>query len=102
MGTVEKAGVLPGADAAATAALVLSTLFSLAVAYAYVLSLSEALDPPGWARVLGLLWLPVGLAGVPIGYYWSRGGAREGRAELAVVVALVAALAFVVLVVALG
>ncbi|MDT0183544.1 hypothetical protein Q9S36_25475 [Microbacterium sp. ARD31] len=80
----------------------LSTVFTLAVAYAYALSLGDGIGPPDWARVLGLVWLPVGLVGVPVGYYWSRGSARQGRAELGVVLALVAVLAFVVLVVALG
>lgn len=95
-------GVLPGAVTAGTVTLVLGTLFALAVAYAYVLSLGSDVNPPDWARVAGLVWLPVGLAGVPIGYYWSRGGARERWAELGVVIALAAALAFVVLVVVWG
>lgn len=102
MRTLEKPGVLPGAAVAGTVTLVLGTLFTLAVVYAYALSLEGGVDPPDWARVVGLLWLPVGLAGVPIGWYWSRGGTRENRSELGVVVALVGALAFVVLVVALG
>jgi hypothetical protein len=90
-------GVLPGAAAAGTITLVLGILFALAVGYTYVLSLSS-LDPPDGARVAGLLWLPVGLAGVPIGYYWARGGPHERRAEIGLVAALVAALSFVVLV----
>ncbi len=102
MRTVGRAGVLPGAATAGTVTLVLGTLFTLAVAYAYALSLGGGLDAPDWARVLGLVWLPVGIAGVPIGYFWSRGAAHQGRAELGLVVALVGALAFVVLVVALG
>ena len=102
MRTLEKRGVLPGAAVAGTVTLVLGTLFTLAVAYAYALSLEGGLDPPDWARVVGLVWLPVGLLGVPIGWNWSRGGAHEDRAEIGVVVALVGALAFVVLVVALG
>lgn len=102
MRTLEKKSVLPGAAVAGTITLVLGILFALAVGYAYVLSLAETVNPPDWARVVGLLWLPVGLAGVPVGYYWARGGPREPRAELGLVVALAAALAFVVLVVVWG
>ena len=93
---------LPGAAVAGNITLVLGVLFALAVAYAYALSLGDSVNPPDWARVVGLVWLPVGLAGVPVGYYWARGGPREPRAELGLVVALAAALAFVVLVVVLG
>lgn len=93
---------LPGAAVAGHVTLVLGVLFALAVAYAYALSIGDGIDPPDWARVAGLLWLPVGLAGVPVGYYWARGGPREPRAELGLVLALAAALAFVVLVVILG
>jgi hypothetical protein len=94
--------VLRGAAVAGNVTLVLGVLFALAVAYAYALSLGDSVNPPDWARVVGLVWLPVGLAGVPVGYYWARGGPREPRAELGLVVALAAALAFVVLVVVLG
>lgn len=94
--------VLPGAAVAGSVTLVLGVLFALAVAYAYALSLGDSVNPPDWARVVGLVWLPVGLAGVPVGYYWARGGPREPRAELGLVVALAAALAFVVLVVVWG
>jgi precorrin-8X/cobalt-precorrin-8 methylmutase len=45
---------------------------------------------------------PAAIVGVPVGSYWSRGGPREPRAELGLVLALAAALAFVVLVVVLG
>jgi hypothetical protein len=48
------------------------------------------------------VWLPVGLAGVPIGYYWSRDGDRQRLAEVGVALALVGAVALVALVVALG
>lgn len=102
MRALEKKGVLPGAAVAGTITLVLGVLFALAVVYTYVLSLADAVNPPDWARVVGLVWLPVGLAGVPVGYYWARGGPREPRAELGLVVALAAALAFVVLVVVWG
>lgn len=95
-------GILPGAAVAGNVTLVLGTLFALAVGYAYLLSLAETVNPPDWARVVGLLWLPVGLVGVPVGYSWARGGPREPRAELGLVVALAAVLAFVVLVVVWG
>lgn len=93
---------LPGASVAGSVTLVLGVAFALAVAYAYVLSIANGFDPPDWARVAGLVWLPVGLLGVPIGYYWARGGPRESRAELGLVLSLASALAFVVLVLVLG
>ena len=102
MRTLEKRGVLPGADVAGTVTLVLGVLFALAVAYAYVLSLADGVNPPDWARVAGLVWLPVGLAGVPVGYYWSRDGHRLRLAELGVALALAGAAAFVALLVAVG
>jgi hypothetical protein len=102
MKTLERRGVLPGAGIAGTVTLVLGVLFALAVAYTYVLSLASGVNPPDWARVVGLVWLPVGLAGVPIGYYWSRDGDRQHLAEVGLALALVGAVAFVGLVVAVG
>lgn len=93
---------LPGAGAAGNVTLVLGVAFALAVGYACLLSISDGFDPPDWARVAGLIWLPVGLLGVPIGYYWARRGPREARAELGLVVSLAAALVFIVLVLVLG
>ena len=102
MRTLEEKDVLPGADVAATITLVLGSLFTLAVAFTYALSLGSGIDPPDWVRVVGLVWLPIGLAGVPIGFYWARGGTRRGRADVGAAIALVGAVAFIALVVALG
>lgn len=102
MKTLERRGVLPDAGIAGTVTLVLGVLFALAVAYTYVLSLASGVNPPDWARVVGLVWLPVGLAGVPIGYYWSRDGDRRHLAEVGLALALVGAVALVGLVVAVG
>lgn len=101
MKTLERR-VLPNAGIAGTVTLVLGVLFALAVAYTYVLSLASGVNPPDWARVVGLVWLPVGLAGVPIGYYWSRDGDRQHLAEVGLALALVGAVALVGLVVAVG
>ena len=102
MRTLDKRGVLPGAAVAGTVTLALGVLFVLAVAYTYLLSLDSGVNPPDWARAVGLVWLPVGLAGVPIGYYWARGGVRQHHAELGAAIALVGVVAFVALVVAVG
>jgi hypothetical protein len=102
MRTLERRGVLSGSDIAGPLTLVLGVLFTLAVAFTYVLSLADGMNPPDWVRVVGLVWLPVGLAGVPIGYYWSRDGDRHRLAEVGVALALGGAVAFVALVVALG
>jgi hypothetical protein len=102
MRTLERRDTLPGAGVAGTITLVLGVLFTLAVAFAYVLSLADGVNPPDWVRVVGLVWLPVGLAGVPIGYYWSRDGDRQRLAEVGVALALVGAVVLVALVVAMG
>jgi hypothetical protein len=102
MRTLERRDTLPGAGVAGTVTLVLGVLFTLAVVFTYVLSLADGVNPPDWVRVVGLVWLPVGLAGVPIGYYWSRDGDRKRLAEVGVALAVVGAVAFVGLVVALG
>ncbi|GAB3025802.1 hypothetical protein GCM10011376_12040 [Nocardioides flavus (ex Wang et al. 2016)] len=102
MRTLEKRDVLPGADVAAPVTLALGVLFALAVAFAYVLSLADGVNPPDWVRVVGLVWLPLGMAGVPIGYYWSRGGAQRRLAEVGLALGVVGAVAFAALVIAVG
>jgi protein-S-isoprenylcysteine O-methyltransferase Ste14 len=87
---------------AGTITLVLGILFSAAVAFAFPLSLSDTFNPPDWVRLLGLVWLPIGLAGVPTGYVLARDGSGRERARLGVVVALVGLLAFAGLVIAVG
>jgi hypothetical protein len=93
---------LHGSARAGTVTLALGVLFSAAVAFAYVLSLSESFNPPDWVRFVGLVWLPVGLGGVPISYAVARTTEGRDRALVGVLVALVGLVAFVGLVVALG
>jgi hypothetical protein len=93
---------LPGAAVAGNVTLVLGVLFALAVPYAWALGRGDLIDPPSWARVAGLLWIPVGLVGAPVGYHRARGGPREGRAELGLVLTLAAALASLVFLVIWG
>ena len=87
---------------AGTITLALGVLFTAAVAFAYVLSLSDSFNPPDWVRFLGLVWLPIGLGGVPIGYAVGRHGPGHDDATVGALVALVGLVAFVGLVVALG
>ena len=87
---------------AGTTTLVLGVLFAAAVLFTYVLSLSESFNPPDWLRVVGLVWLPIGLAGVPIAYYLARTGEGRARGRLGLLVGVVALVAFVALVIALG
>ena len=63
-----------GSTTAGSVTLALGVLFTAAVAYAYVLSLSAAFNPPIWVRVIGLVWLPIGFGGVPIAYNLARTG----------------------------
>lgn len=87
---------------AGTLTLVLGVLFAAAVGFTYVLSLSDLVNPPTWVRAIGLVWLPIGLAGTPIGYALARTGEGRGRGRVGVAVALIAAAAFIALVIALG
>jgi hypothetical protein len=87
---------------AGTVTLVSALLFSAAVAYTYVLSLSETFNPPSWVRAAGLVWLPLGLAGTSLGYAIARTGEGRTLGRIGVLVALVGLAAFVGLVVALG
>jgi hypothetical protein len=56
---------------------VLGALGLGALVYAWALS-QPGFDPPHWARVAGLVWLPVGLIGAPLaGAAGLRGPARS-------------------------
>ena len=87
---------------AGTVALVLGILFVVATAVAYVLSLSDLVDPPNWVRAMGLVWLPVGLIGVPVAYAGARTGAGRYRGRAGVVLLLAGVLGFVVLEILVG
>jgi Na+/serine symporter len=87
---------------AGTIAVVLGLVFLAATAYTYALSLGEAFNPPQWARVLGLMWLPVGLVGTPVAYSLARSGAGRDRGRAGLLLVLVGVVAFVALVVAVG
>lgn len=87
---------------AGSVTLALGMLFAAAVAYTYVLSLSDTFNPPNWVRVVGLVWLPIGLGGVPIAYYLARTGEGRRRGRLGALIALVGLAAFVALVIAIG
>ena len=91
-----------GSTAAGSVTLALGILFTLAVAFTYGLSLSDTFNPPDWVRVVGLVWLPIGFGGVPIAYYFARGGEDRDRGRLGVLIGLVGLAAFATLVVAIG
>jgi hypothetical protein len=82
--------------------LVLGSLFAAAVLFTYVLSISDAFNPPDWVRVIGLVWLPIGVVGIPTAYDLARQGEGRTQARVGVVVALVGLVALIALVVALG
>lgn len=87
---------------AGTLTLTLAVLFAAATAYTYLLSLVDGFDPPDWLRLAGLIWLPIGVVGIPVSYALARNGPGQDRARTGLVVALVAAVAFVVLQFAAG
>lgn len=91
-----------GTGLAGTITLALGILFTAAVAFSFPLSLSESFNPPDWVRGTGLVWLPIGSAGVPIGYVIARNGPGRARARLGVIIALVGLVAFSALVIAIG
>ena len=93
-----------GSVSAGTLTLVLGILFAAAVTFTYVLSLSGTFNPPDWVRVVGLVWLPIGFAGIPIGYYLARTGDERtrARARVGAGLGLVGLVAFAALVIALG
>jgi hypothetical protein len=95
-------GTSESSTVAGTVALALGVLFAVAVACTYVLSLSDAVNPPDWVRALALVWLPIGFGGVPIAYYLARTGEGRNRGRLGVLIGLVGLVAFIALVIAIG
>lgn len=91
-----------GSTTAGSVTLALGVIFTAAVAYTYVLSLSAAFNPPTWVRIIGLVWLPVGFGGVPFAYYFARTGDGRNRGRLGVLIGLVGLVAFAALVSAIG
>lgn len=63
---------------------------------------ADIVDPPTWVRAIALAGLPIGLAGVPIAYFFARRGTSRHRARVGLGIALVGLLAFIALVIALG
>jgi hypothetical protein len=86
-----------GSMRAGTLTVVLGVLAAAATAFTYVLSLSEAVNPPNWVRVLGLVWLPIGFLGTPITYTLARTGPGRDRGRVGLAIALAGLLAFVAL-----
>jgi hypothetical protein len=87
---------------AGVVALALGTLFVAATAYAYALSLIETFNPPNWVRILGLMWLPIGLIGTPIAYSVARHGEGRALGQVGLALAFIALSSFIVLLFALG
>lgn len=88
---------------AGTVTLVLGILCSLAVAFTYVLSLSDTFNPPNWIRVVGLIWIPIAFGGVPIAWFGLvRDGAGRERGRIGVALTVISLTAFMALVIALG
>ena len=97
-----QSGAAHAGSMAGSVALALGVLFTAAVAYAYVLSLSDTFNPPDWVRIVGMVWLPLGFGGVPIAYSLARTGEGRNRGRLGVLIGLVGLVAFVALLIAIG
>jgi hypothetical protein len=83
--------------------LALGALCTFAVAFTYVLSLSETFNPPHWVRVAALIWIPIAFGCVPIAYFGlARHGEGIERGRFGVLLTVVSLAALVALVVALG
>lgn len=89
-------------ERAGLATVVFAALFAAATAYTFALSLSESFNPPNWLRVLGLVWLPIGLAGAAVSYTVARTGPGRTAGRLGLLVLLLSVVAFVVLLFAKG
>lgn len=80
---------------------VLGLVSLAALVWLWVLS-ATPLDPPNWVRILGLVWLPVGVVGALFtGIPALRGEGRPG-ALVGLIAAAVTVIAFVVLINVLG
>lgn len=99
---VRPPGKTIGSLPAGSLTLVLGVMFAAAVLLTYALSLSDTFNPPDWVRVVGLVWLPIGFVGVPVGYHLARTGEERARGRLGVAIGLVGLVAFAALVVAVG
>ncbi|MGM9471989.1 hypothetical protein ACS5PJ_08280 [Pseudarthrobacter sp. YS3] len=86
-----------GSERAGTITVVLGVLALAATLFTYVLSLSAGFNPPGWVRVMGLIWLPIGFFGAAIAYTAARKGPGRRRGMLGLAIAGVGLVAFVVL-----
>lgn len=89
-------------DLAGTATLVLGVVFALAIGFTYWLSLDATFNPPDWVRFVGLIWLPIGFALLPVGYLVARSGRRRGQARAGMLLALLGLAALVILLFVLG
>lgn len=87
---------------AGTAAVVLGALFLASTVVVYVLSLTDVLDWPNWARAVGLAGLPIGFIGTPVAYALARRGPGRARGVVGLAVLGAALVAFVGLQFALG
>lgn len=85
------------------ACTVFGTLAALAFLWLWVLSVSPALNPPDWIRILGIAGFPIGIVGSAAVAVAARGTAA-GRAWIAAGLSLAAAalVGFIILVAVLG
>jgi hypothetical protein len=80
---------------AGTLCIVVGTMFLRSTAWTYMLSLSETMDLPNWARALGHIELPIGFFGIPLASTVARRGPGRFRGRIGLGLATVALVAFV-------
>lgn len=82
--------------------LVLGLATVAATCFAFLLSLSDTVDPSHWIRVLALVWLPIGFFGAPVAYALARLGPGRANGRWGLALTGAALVAFVVLLLVAG
>ena len=77
--------------------IVFGVLALLGLAWTWVLSVSDVLDPPSWIRIPGILLMPAALIAALAAGLQARQGTGRRRGDVGLVLAGLVVLAFVVL-----
>ena len=84
------------------ASAVLGGAAALATVWLWLLSALPDFNPPNWIRIVGLIWLPVGIIGSLVGWMAARQGAGRSWGLVGVGLTGLAITGFVAALVILG